>query len=376
MLGEVLALQRMLGVLLGPRRMRFLRFFIAEPQEIREVATKLGKKPMPKRFAILGAGRIGQVHARAVSNSVDAELAAIYDPADSPAESIVKRYGAARMDIKEIAADASIEAVLLCTPTDLHAEQIEFFARAGKAVFCEKPVDLSSSRTRECLDVVKETKTTLMVGFNRRYDPHFMALKAQIDNGSIGSPEAGVIISRDPALPPMEYIKRSGGIFKDMMIHDFDMAVYLMGSMPETVSAAGSVLTDPEVANLGDYDTACAFLRWADGKQVVISNSRRAVYGYDQRIEVHGSQGMVAAENQRPTDIELATDRGYTRPPLHDFFMTRYTEAYANEISAFIAATNGESTEIPTGREGLNALLMAEAALEALETGTVVKIKT
>ena len=329
---------------------------------------------MSKRFAILGAGRIGQVHARAVSNNEDAELAAIFDPADAAAESIVERYGAARMDIEEIAADAGIDAVLLCTPTDRHAEQIEFFARAGKAVFCEKPIDLSSSRARECLDTVKKTKATLMVGFNRRYDPHFMAVKAQIDNGSIGNPETGVIISRDPALPPAEYIKRSGGIFKDMMIHDFDMAVYLMGSVPETVSATGSVLTDPEVAGLGDYDTACAVLRWTDGRQMMISNSRRAVYGYDQRIEVHGSQGMVAAENQRPVGIELATEKGYTRPPLHDFFMTRYTEAYANEINAFIEAINGGAVEIPTGKDGLNSLLMAEAALASLETGTVVKI--
>ncbi|MCY4034794.1 MAG: inositol 2-dehydrogenase [Hyphomicrobiales bacterium] len=329
---------------------------------------------MSKRFAILGAGRIGQVHARAVSNNEDAELAAIFDPADAAAESIVERYGAARMDIEEIAADAGIDAVLLCTPTDRHAEQIEFFARAGKAVFCEKPIDLSSSRARECLDTVEKTKATLMVGFNRRYDPHFMAVKAQIDNGSIGNPETGVIISRDPALPPAEYIKRSGGIFKDMMIHDFDMAVYLMGSVPETVSATGSVLTDPEVAGLGDYDTACAVLRWTDGRQMMISNSRRAVYGYDQRIEVHGSQGMVAAENQRPVGIELATEKGYTRPPLHDFFMTRYTEAYANEINAFIEAINGGAVEIPTGKDGLNSLLMAEAALASLETGTVVKI--
>ena len=331
---------------------------------------------MPKRFAILGAGRIGRVHARAVSNNEDAELAAIFDPAELEAESIANRYGAARMDIEEIASDAGIDAVLLCTPTDCHAEQIEFFVSAGKDVFCEKSIDLSSSRARECLDAVEKTKATLMVGFNRRYDPHFMALKAQINNGSIGNPETGVVISRDPALPPAEYIKRSGGIFKDMMIHDFDMAVYLLGSMPETVSAAGSVLTDPEVANLGDYDTACAILRWADGKQMIISNSRRAVYGYDQRIEVHGSQGMVAAENQRPIGIELATDRGYTRPPLHDFFMTRYTDAYANEINAFIATINGKDGEIPTGKDGLNSLLIAEAALAALETGTVVKIET
>ena len=331
---------------------------------------------MPKRFAILGAGRIGQVHALAISHNDDAELVAIFDPVDSVAESIVSRYGATRATPEEIAADVSIDAVVLCTPTDCHAKQIEFFARAGKAVFCEKPIDLLSSRVRECLGVIEKTGTTLMVGFNRRYDRHFMAVRTQINNGSIGNPEMGVIISRDPRAPPAEYIKRSGGIFKDMMIHDFDMAVYLMGSMPETVFATGSVLTDTAIADLGDYDSASVILRWADGKQVVISNSRRAVYGYDQRIEVHGSQGMVAAENQRPISIELATDGGYTRPPLHDFFMTRYSDAYANEINAFIAAINGEDVEIPTGRDGLNSLLIAEAALISLENGATVKIES
>lgn len=329
---------------------------------------------MPKRFAILGAGRIGQVHALAISHNEYAELVAIFDPVDSVAESIVSRYGATRATPEEIAADVGIDAVVLCTPTDCHAKQIEFFARAGKAIFCEKPIDLLSSRVRECLGVIEKTGTTLMVGFNRRYDRHFMAVRTQINNGSIGNPEMGVIISRDPGAPPAEYIKRSGGIFKDMMIHDFDMAVYLMGSMPETVFATGSVLTDPAIADLGDYDSASVILRWADGKQVVISNSRRAVYGYDQRIEVHGSQGMVAAENQRPISIELATDSGYTRPPLHGFFMTRYSDAYANEINAFIAAINGEDVEIPTGRDGLNSLLIAEAALISLRNGTTVKI--
>lgn len=331
---------------------------------------------MPKRFAILGAGRIGQVHALAISHNEDAELVAIFDPVDSVAESIVSRYGATRATPEEIAADVGIDAVVLCTPTDCHAEQIEFFACAGKAIFCEKPIDLLSSRVRECLGVIEKTGATLMVGFNRRYDRHFMAVRTQINNGSIGNPEMGVIISRDPGAPPAEYIKRSGGIFKDMMIHDFDMAVYLMGSMPETIFATGSVLTDPAIADLGDYDSASVILRWADGKQVVISNSRRAVYGYDQRIEVHGSQGMVAAENQRPISIELATDSGYTRPPLHDFFMTRYSDAYANEINAFIAAINGEDVEIPTGRDGLNSLLIAEAALISLGNGATVKIES
>ena len=204
-----------------------------------------------------------------------------------------------------------------------------------------------------------------MVGFNRRFDPHFMGVKAAIDGGRIGAPEMGIITSRDPGAPPADYIKRSGGIFKDMMIHDFDMAVFLMGDMPAKVMATGAVLTDPSIETLGDYDSASAILSWADGRQVSISNSRRAVYGYDQRVEVHGSAGMAAAENEHPVGIQVATAGGYTRPPLHDFFMTRYVAAYANEINAFIAALGGETGDIPVGRDGLNALLIAEAALES-----------
>ena len=329
---------------------------------------------MSLRFAILGAGRIGQVHARTVSGNDDAVLAAISDPVEVAANSLADRYGAQVRDVEAIVAADDIDAVVLCTPTDLHAQQIELFARAGKVVFCEKPIDLDSARVRACLSVVEETGATLMVGFNRRFDPHFMGVKAAIESGRIGSPEMGIITSRDPGAPPADYITRSGGIFKDMMIHDFDMAVFLMGDMPETVMATGSVLIDPEIGELGDFDSASAVLRWADGRQLSISNSRRATYGYDQRVEMHGSSGMVAAENEHPVRIEVATAKGYTRPPLHDFFMTRYIAAYDNEINAFIAALGGETGGIPTGVDGLNALLIAEAALESAKTGRAVTI--
>ena len=329
---------------------------------------------MSIRFAILGAGRIGQVHARAVAGNDNATLAAVFDPVAAAASQISDQYGAALRSVDEIAAADDIDAVVLCTPTDLHAAQIEQFARAGKAVFCEKPIDLDLDRVRDCLKVVDETGATLMVGFNRRFDPHFMGVRQAIESGRIGTPEMGVITSRDPGAPPADYILRSGGIFKDMMIHDFDMAVFLMGDMPSSVLATGSVLTDPEIATLSDYDSASAILRWQDGRQVAISNSRRAVYGYDQRIEIHGSGGMVAAENEHPVRIEVATADGYLRPPLHDFFMTRYVAAYANEINAFIAALGGEKGGIPVGRDGLNALLIAEAARTSAQTGKAVDI--
>ena len=329
---------------------------------------------MPVRFAILGAGRIGRVHAHAVGGNEQAILKAVFDPFESAAAFVAEQYGAEIRDLDTIAAADDIDAVIICTPTDLHSQQIEKFARAGKAIFCEKPIDLDSVRVRACLDVVDETGATLMVGFNRRFDPHFMAVKAAIDLGQIGTPEMGVITSRDPGAPPSEYIIRSGGIFKDMMIHDFDMAVFLMSSMPQAVMATGSVLTDKSIEALDDFDSASAVLCWADGRQLSISNSRRASYGYDQRVEMHGSIGMVAAQNEHPVQIEVATAEGYTRPPLHDFFLTRYTSAYANEINAFISAVGGEPSDMPTGIDGLNALLIAEAALESAKSGQLIEI--
>ena len=329
---------------------------------------------MKKKLAILGAGRIGQVHAKAIAGNETAELAAVFDPLHEAALAVTERFGGKIADIDTIVNDATIDAVILCTPTDMHADQIELFAQNGKAIFCEKPIDLDAARVRACLTIVQQTNATLMVGFNRRYDAHFMALKAAIANGQIGRPEMGVITSRDPAAPPAEYIRRSGGIFRDMMIHDIDMAVFLMGDLPVSVMATGGVLTDPEIAQLDDYDSATAILKWADGRQVSISNSRRAVYGYDQRIEIHGSEGMVQANNERPVNIETATVQGYQRAPLHDFFMTRYVEAYANEIDAFIHAISKGDTTIPSGRDGLNALLIADGALESARTGKAVPL--
>ena len=325
-------------------------------------------------LAILGAGRIGRVHARAISGNDRAVLAAVSDPIQAAADDVALHFGATARTVDDIIADPAIDAVVICTPTDLHADQIEQCARAGKAIFCEKPIDLDADRVRDCLKVVADCDASLMVGFNRRFDPHFMALKAAILDGRIGKPEMAIITSRDPGAPPADYIKRSGGIFRDMMIHDFDMAVFLMGELPESVMATGSVLTEPEIATLGDFDSATAILRWADGRQVSISNSRRAVYGYDQRIEVHGSDGMVAAQNEHPINIEVATSTGYERPPLHDFFMTRYVAAYANEIDAFIASMTQSVSSVPTGEDGLNALLIADAALDSARTGKSITI--
>ncbi len=324
---------------------------------------------MTSRFAVLGAGRIGQVHARAVAASEVAELVAVADAMPAAARALSERYGCRVGEVADLIRADDVDAVIICTPTDTHADLIEDAARAGKAIFCEKPIDLDADRVRACLGVVAETGARLMVGFNRRFDPHFASLKAAIAAGEIGEVEQVVITSRDPAAPPLDYIRRSGGIFRDMMIHDLDIARWMLGEEPIAVSAFGSVLTDPAIEG-EDYDTASATLLTASGKQCVITNSRRAVYGYDQRVEVHGSEGMLRISNPRNTLVEQAGASGYRREPLQDFFMTRYVEAYAAELSQFVAWVAGEGGTVPTGEDGLRALLLADAATTSAQTRT------
>ncbi len=329
---------------------------------------------MTVRFGLLGAGRIGKVHARAITGDAKARLVAVADAMADAAQAVAGHYGCDIRTIDQIEAASDIDAVVICTPTTTHADLIERFARAGKAIFCEKPVDLNLARVQACLKVVDQTAAKLMVGFNRRFDPHFRAVRAAIDDGRIGTVEMVTITSRDPGAPPVSYIQSSGGIFRDMTIHDFDMARFLLGEEVATVQASAAVLTDPAIGAAGDYDSVSVILTTASGRQCLISNSRRATYGYDQRIEVHGSLGSAAAENQRPVSIEVATSAGYTRPPLHDFFMTRYTEAYAAEIASFIAAIKEGAAITPTGQDGLAALALADAALMSVQTGRAVKV--
>jgi len=329
---------------------------------------------MALNFALLGAGRIGKVHARAITSNAAAKLVAVADAVPAAAAALAAQYGAEVRSIEAIRDAADIDAVVICTPTDTHADLIEMFARAKKPIFCEKPIDLDVGRVRRCLDVVAASGVKLMVGFNRRFDPHFRAVHEAVARGDIGAVEMVTIVSRDPGPPPLDYIGRSGGIFRDMTIHDFDMARFLIGEEIETVMAQASVLVDPAIGKAGDYDSASIMLATASGKHATISNSRRALYGYDQRIEVHGSKGAVAAENQRAVSIEVATAAGYTRPPLLDFFMTRYIEAYANEMAAFIDAISGKAEAAPGGADGLAALVLAEAALRSVREGRAVKV--
>ena len=239
---------------------------------------------------------------------------------------------------------------------------------AGKAIFCEKPIDLDVDRVRACLEVVKKTGATLMVGFNRRFDPNFAALRRRVAEGAIGALEIVSITSRDPGPPPISYIARSGGLFRDMMIHDFDMARFLLGEEPVAVSAMGSALVDKAIGEAGDIDTAVVIMETASGKVAQISNSRRATYGYDQRVEAHGAKGMLRADNVRETTVELAGAHGFASDKALNFFLERYDAAYRNELDAFIGAAKSGGKPHPDGEDGLKALLLADAAYRSWKT--------
>ena len=329
---------------------------------------------MTVRIGILGAGRIGKAHAAAISATDGAEFVALAEPFADAAQAMAAQYGCDIRSIDEIAASLDIDGVIICTPTDTHADLIEQFCRAGKAVFCEKPVDLDLARVQNVLKVVEETKGTLMVGFNRRFDPDFTGVKGAINDGAIGNVEMVTISSRDPGAPPIEYIKRSGGIFRDMTIHDFDMARWLLGEEVETVQASASVLVDEKIGKAGDFDSVNVMMTTASGRHAVITNSRRATYGYDQRIEVLGSNGMVSAENHHENTVQIATADGYKRRPLMNFFMERYMSAYEAEIRAFVAAVEQGVTPPTTGHDGLMALALADAAVKSVAEGRAVKV--
>jgi len=326
------------------------------------------------RVGLLGAGRIGKIHGGNVAAHPQARLVAVADAMAPAAEALAAATGAAVAAIDAIVASPDIDAIVICTPTDMHADQIEAAAKAGKAVFCEKPVDLSSERIRACLATVRTAGTPLMIGFNRRFDPNFAALKRRLDAGEAGATEIVTVISRDPGPPPVDYVKRSGGLFRDMMIHDLDMARFLLGEEPVEVHAVGSSLVDPAIGAAGDVDTAAVMLKTASGKIAQISNSRRATYGYDQRIEVHGSKGLLRAGNVHETTVEIATAAGFRADPVQNFFLERYAAAYRAELDAFIGAVVGGTAPSPSGEDGLRAQVLADAATESARKGTSVRV--
>ncbi len=326
------------------------------------------------QFAQFGAGRIGAIHAANLMANGGTSLRYVVDVNAAAARALAGKYGAKVTDTKTALADPTVNAVIIASSTDTHADLAIAAARAGKAIFCEKPIDLSLKRVDACLAAVKKAGVPMFVGFNRRFDPSFAALHARIGKGEIGKVEQVIISSRDPGLPPLAYLAVSGGKFRDMTIHDFDMARWLLGEEPVEVFAFGSCLVDPAVAKAGDIDSSMILMKTKSGKLCHINNSRRAAYGYDQRIEVHGAKGRLMAGNRSPTTVELAnSDAVSGDKPLY-FFLERYAEAYKAELAAFVAAL-AKKKPMPVGAaDGRQALVLAEAALKSYRTGKPVKL--
>ncbi|PKP75397.1 MAG: inositol 2-dehydrogenase [Alphaproteobacteria bacterium HGW-Alphaproteobacteria-6] len=326
------------------------------------------------RVGLLGAGRIGHVHAKAIAGHAGSTLAAVSDVNAEAAATLAAEHGAQARTTEAILADAAIDAVLIATSTDTHSALIEAATAAGKAVLCEKPVDLSLERAIRCQQVAGRHGKPVMIGFNRRFDPNFAALKAAADRGEIGRTELLSVTSFDPAPPPLSYIKVSGGLFRDMMIHDFDMAMWVMGAVPAKVSAVGTSIVDPAIGAAGDVDTAVVTLHFADGRIAVIKNSRRAVYGYDQRLELLGSEGLLQAQNMLENTVVKSTVAGVTGAKPTYFFLERYMPAYAAEWHAFVQAVTAGAALPVTLQDGINALALAEAATQSARTGETVAV--
>lgn len=326
------------------------------------------------KVGLLGAGRIAGVHATAISSHPGSTLVAVSDYFPENAEKLAATYGCAARTTEEIIADDSIDVVLIATSTDTHSDLIEAATAAGKSVLCEKPVDLSLERARACRASVAGRGRPIMIGFNRRFDANFASVKAALTGGEIGTPELLAITSFDPAPPPLEYVKVSGGMFRDMMIHDFDMANFMMGEAPVSIMAVGASLVDPEIGKAGDVDTAVVTMTYADGRIAVIKNSRRAAYGYDQRLELLGSKGMLQVQNMLENTVIKATEAGVSAAKPTYFFLERYMPSYANEWAAFVEALTGGGPVPVSLDDGITALAMAEAATRSAKSGKLVAL--
>ncbi len=327
-------------------------------------------------IALFGAGRIGTLHAANIAaNHSRARLSCVYDTNTAAAEETAARYGARVASSVEAALeDTAIDAVLIASSTNTHVDLITAAARAGKAILCEKPIDLDIERVERCRRDIAGTGVPVQIAFNRRYDPSHRAVREAVRKGDIGALELLVITSRDPGLPALSYLKGSGGIFRDMTIHDFDLARFILGDDPiEEVFATGSTLVNPGLREFGDLDTAMVIMKAASGALVHINNSRRAVYGYDQRVEAFGAKGMVASDNLRASTLTrsdaMATD---SKEPLLNFFMERYARAYVDELNDFIDIVAGRRTPSVGFEDGRCALILANAAVESLRTGKAV----
>jgi len=328
------------------------------------------------RVAVLGAGRIGKIHAANVAANPDARLVAIADPFGNSARSLADHLGCeALLDPVMAIERRDVDAVVVCSPTDTHVGLMLHAVRMGKAVLCEKPIDLDIAKADAAVLEIERLKGRVMLAFNRRFDPSARQLRRSIDAGEIGDVRQVIITSRDPGLPSREYIGHSGGIFRDMVIHDFDMARWLLGEEPIEVMATASRLVDSTLADLDDFDTIMVQMRTASGRQCHINCCREAVYGYDQRFEIFGSAGMLLNDNLRPTTVRrwgrTETD---AREPLLNFFLERYADAYKAELDAFVGALESGLPMPTTPLDGRQALRLADCALESALTGRVVKV--
>jgi myo-inositol 2-dehydrogenase/D-chiro-inositol 1-dehydrogenase len=328
------------------------------------------------RFALLGCGRIGRMHAFNLDRHPNVELSWVHDVDPAAAQQLAVKYGCRlARNADEALADDKVDAVLVASSTDTHVQLLTKAAKAGKAVLCEKPIDLDLKKVDACWAEIGELGVPIQIGFNRRYDPSFAAVRQALRAGELGEVRQVIITSRDPEIPPVAYMKVAGGLLRDMTIHDFDLARFLLGEEPVEVMAMAGALIDQPVKDLNEFDSAMILLRTARGAQCVINNYRKATYGYDQRIEVVGEKGMLKAENRRPTTVER-WDAGRTeaKDPLLRFFIERYEAAFQLELDDFIDALSSGRPCSVGFEDGRRALLLANAAYESIATGRAVKL--
>lgn len=332
---------------------------------------------MTLTVGIIGAGRIGRLHVDNLRLIPQIRIKSVSDVAAQHLETWAeeKQIEVLTIDYHELLNDPVIQAIFICSPTNTHADIIKEAAAAGKHIFCEKPVSFSVEETEEALAAVEKAGVKLQVGFNRRFDPNFRKIHTLVQQGEIGTPHILRITSRDPEPPGVDYIKSSGGLFMDMSIHDFDMARYVMDSEVVEVFAKGAVLVNPVIGEAGDIDTAIITLKFANGALGVIDNSRRAVYGYDQRLEIFGDKGAAEVNNNRATTVEVSTIDNVTKEKPLYFFLERYTQAYIDEVTEFAAAVLENHEVSCNGFDGLQAERIARAARQSLETGAPVQLK-
>lgn len=324
--------------------------------------------------ALFGAGRIGKIHAGNLAAQSGVKLKYVVDVSAPAAAELAQRYAAKAVDVDTGLKDSAVSAVVIASSTNTHADLITRAAAAGKAIFCEKPVDLALERARACVDAVAKAKVLCMIGFQRRFDPTFSALKRRLDAGEIGNPEMLIITSRDPGPPPASYIKVSGGIFKDMLIHDFDVFRWVLGDEAQSVFATGSCLVDAAIGEAGDVDSTAVSIRTRSGRLCQINTSRRASYGYDQRFEVLGSKGLLQARNHTPTQVVAQTTVGVCEDKPEHFFLERYRSAYANEMGHFFDALTQGKPVRTTLEDGVKALELAEIATRSWREARVVTL--